>query len=57
MALNGVNLMLVSTGTKAVWQNVLEQFGYSVKRIHEFIPGPVYNAWWLMGNIRRLGWP
>jgi alpha-N-acetylglucosaminidase len=55
MTLNGVNLMLVTTGTKAVWQKVLEQCGYTINEIHEFLPGPAYNAWWLMGNLEGWG--
>ncbi|OQP60567.1 hypothetical protein A3860_32650 [Niastella vici] len=57
MALNGVNLMLVANGEEAVWQNVLRQLGYSEKEISEFITGPAYNAWWLMGNIEGWGGP
>jgi alpha-N-acetylglucosaminidase len=55
MALNGVNLMLVTTGSKAVWQKVLEQCGYTNNEIHEFLPGPAYDAWWLMGNLEGWG--
>jgi len=57
MALNGVNLMLVANGEEAVWQNVLRRAGYSEKEIADFITGPAYNAWWLMGNIEGWGGP
>jgi alpha-N-acetylglucosaminidase len=58
MALNGVNLMLVANGEEAVWQNVLRRFGgYSEKEILDFITGPAFNAWWLMGNIQGWGGP
>ncbi len=57
MALNGVNLMLVANGEEAVWQNVLRRIGYSEKEIADFITGPAYNAWWLMGNIEGWGGP
>jgi len=57
MALNGVNTMLVANGEEAVWQNVLRQLGYSGKEIESFIPGPAYNAWWLMGNLQGWGGP
>lgn len=57
MALNGVNLMLVANGEEAVWQNVLRRIGYTEKEIADFIPGPAYNAWWLMGNIEGWGGP
>lgn len=57
MALNGVNLMLVANGEEAVWQNVLRRMGYTEKEIVDFITGPAYNAWWLMGNIQGWGGP
>lgn len=57
MALNGVNTMLVATGAEAVWQNTLRRLGYSSKEIADFITGPAYTAWWLMGNIENWGGP
>ncbi|HEY9167039.1 MAG TPA: alpha-N-acetylglucosaminidase [Candidatus Kryptonia bacterium] len=57
MALNGVNLALAVTGTEKVWQNVLKQYGFSQKEILEFIPGPAYTAWWLMGNLEKWRGP
>lgn len=57
MALNGVNVMLVANGEEAVWQNVLKRIGYSDKEISDYITGPAYNAWWLMGNIQGWGGP
>lgn len=57
MALNGVNLMLVANGSEAVWQNTLRRMNYSEKEIADFITGPAYNAWWLMGNIEGWGGP
>ncbi len=57
MALNGVNLALASTGTEAVWQNTLRRIGYSDSEILEFLPGPAYTAWWLMGNLEGWGGP
>jgi len=57
MALNGVNVMLVANGTEAIWQNVLKQLNYSDKAISDFITGPAFNAWWLMGNVQGWGGP
>lgn len=57
MALNGVNLALATTGTEAVWQNTLRRMGYSEADILDFIPGPAYTAWWLMGNLEGWGGP
>lgn len=57
MAMNGVNLMLVANGAEAVWQNTLRRLNYTEKEIMDFLPGPAYNAWWLMGNLEGCGGP
>jgi alpha-N-acetylglucosaminidase len=57
LALNGVNLALAVVGQEAVWQNVMRRMGMSKKEISDFIPGPAYQAWWLMGNIEGWGGP
>ncbi|HAZ03379.1 MAG TPA: alpha-N-acetylglucosaminidase [Marinilabiliales bacterium] len=57
MALNGINMPLAITGTEAVWQNTLIQFNFTDDEAREFIVGPAYTAWWLMGNIERWGGP
>jgi alpha-N-acetylglucosaminidase len=57
MALNGVNLALATNGFEAVWQNTLRRIGYSDREILDFIPGPAYTAWWLMGNLEGWGGP
>ncbi|HXP61202.1 MAG TPA: alpha-N-acetylglucosaminidase TIM-barrel domain-containing protein [Dongiaceae bacterium] len=57
MALSGVNLMLVANGEEAVWSNTLRRLGYSDGEIADFIPGPGYTAWWLMGNLEGVGGP
>lgn len=57
MALNGVNVMLVANGEEAVWQNTLRRLNYTEKEISDYITGPAYNAWWLMGNIQGWGGP
>ncbi len=54
MALNGVNLALAINGFEVVWQNTLRRVGYTDWEILNFIPGPSYQAWWLMGNLE--GW-
>lgn len=55
MALNGVNLLLMPVGTEAVWQKTLKKIGFSDKEILDFIPGPAFTAWWLMGNLEGWG--
>jgi alpha-N-acetylglucosaminidase len=57
MALNGVNLMLAPVGVEAVWQNTMTQLGFNQKEIFDFIPGPAFSAWWLMGNLEGWGGP
>lgn len=57
MALNGVNLMLAPVGMEAVWQNTLQKVGYSRAEALQFIPGPAFSAWWLMGNLEGWGGP
>lgn len=57
MALNGVNLMLAPVGTEVIWQQVLREIGFSEADIRAYLPGPAFNAWWLMGNIQGWGGP
>lgn len=57
MALNGVNLMLAPVGMEGVWQNTLRKLGYNEKEISDFIAGPAFGAWWLMGNLEGWGGP
>jgi len=57
MALNGVNLMLAPVGMEAVWQNTLRKLGYTEKEITDFVAGPAFGAWWLMGNLEGWGGP
>ncbi len=57
MALHGINLPLALVGQEAVWQNTLRRIGLSDTAIRSFIPGPAFNAWWLMGNLEGWGGP
>ena len=57
MALNGVNLPLAMVGVEAVWQRTLRHFGLSEQEIGEFISGPGFFGWWLMGNLEGWGGP
>lgn len=57
MALNGVDLPLAIVGSEAIWRNTLQRLNISDKKIHEFIPGPSFTAWWLMGNLEGWGGP
>ncbi|QZT37315.1 alpha-N-acetylglucosaminidase [Halosquirtibacter xylanolyticus] len=55
MALNGINITLAITGQSKVWQNTLRRLEYSEDDINAFIPGPAFEAWWLMGNLEGWG--
>lgn len=57
MALNGVNLALMPVGVEAVWQNTLKRLSYNEKEILQFIAGPAFTSWWLMGNLEGWGGP
>jgi len=57
MALNGFNVMLMPVGMESVWQKTLIKMGFSEKEIQNFIPGPAFTAWWLMGNLQGWGGP
>lgn len=57
MALNGVNVMLATMGTEAVWQHTLERLGYTPEEARRFVAGPGFTAWWLMGNLESWGGP
>ncbi len=57
MALRGINMPLAMVGQEAVWQNTLKRLNYTDAEIKEFIAGPAYSAWWLMGNLEGWGGP
>lgn len=57
MALHGVNLMLATVGHEKVWQNTLRRLHFSEQQIQDFLPGPGFGAWWLMGNLEGWGGP
>lgn len=65
MALHGVNMPLAIVGMEAVWKKLLTDSDAN-KRItasadanalNSFVPGPSYQAWWLMGNLQGMGGP
>ena len=57
MALHGINMPLMVLGEEAVWQNTLKQLNYSDEEIKEYIAGPAFLPWWLMGNLEGWGGP
>ncbi len=57
MALHGINMPLMGIGMEAVWRNIMIDLGYSEDDVNSFVPGPSYQAWWLMGNLTGWGGP
>jgi len=57
MALCGIDMPLAIIGSEALWFNFLQRFGYTAEEAKEFIVGPGYTAWWMMGNIEGRGGP
>lgn len=55
MALHGINMPLAVLGYEKVYYNTLMRLGYSESEILDFVPGPGYTAWWLMGNLQGYG--
>ena len=57
MALNGINIALAMNGMEYIWKKTLERLDFTKEEIKDFIPGPAFNAWWLMGNLEGWGGP
>ncbi len=55
LALSGVNVILDTTATEALWVAYLQQFGYNADDAKNFVCGYSYKAWWLMGNLENYG--
>ncbi|HVU26324.1 MAG TPA: alpha-N-acetylglucosaminidase [Verrucomicrobiae bacterium] len=57
MALNGINMPLAATGAEVVYRNIYRNLGIDDKAINDFIAGPPYLPWFLMGNLDGFGGP
>lgn len=63
MALHGVNMPLAIVGMEAVWKKLLTDDDMRItasvdaNALNSFVPGPSYQAWWLMGNLQGMGGP
>lgn len=55
MALGGVNLMLSLTGQETVIRETLLQLGMAPQDVEDYLPGPIYYAWFFMGNMSSFG--
>lgn len=57
MALNGITTPMAMVGAEVVWQNTLRRFKYTDHEVKEFLCGPAYMGWLLMGNLEKIGGP
>lgn len=55
LMLNGVNVILDTTASEALWVMYLQQYGYTADEAIDFVCGYAYKAWWLMGNLENFG--
>ncbi len=57
MALNGITHPLAMTGAEKVWLNFLKKANYTDAEAKQFLCGPAYMPWLLMGNMESFGGP
>jgi hypothetical protein len=57
LMLSGINVVLDTTATEALWVLYLQNYGYTVQEAIEFVCGYTWKAWWLMGNLEGYGGP
>ena len=57
MALQGINMPLAITGHEAVLMKVYQQLNLTKDEIKNFISGPSYLPWFMMGNLDSFGGP
>lgn len=55
LMLQGVNVILDTTASEALWVMYLQQYGYTAQEAIDFVCGYAYKAWWLMGNLENYG--
>ncbi|MFC6062247.1 alpha-N-acetylglucosaminidase [Streptomyces ochraceiscleroticus] len=57
LALHGVNEVLVTAGSEAVYHRMLQDFGYSDAEARAWLPAPTHQPWWLLQNMSGYGGP
>ena len=58
MALHGVNMPLLIVGLEEVWRKFLmEDYGYTLEEVSDYVAGPCYMAWFGMNNLQGVGGP
>ena len=55
LMLSGVNVILDTTASEALWVAFLQQYGYTAQEAIDFVCGYAFKAWWLMGNLENYG--
>ncbi|QDZ15875.1 hypothetical protein FPZ11_14825 [Humibacter ginsenosidimutans] len=55
LALHGINQVFVSVGTDAVYEKLLQKYGYSADEARAWIPQPAHQPWWVLQNISSDG--
>ncbi|MBE6637840.1 MAG: hypothetical protein E7616_00070 [Ruminococcaceae bacterium] len=55
LMLSGVNVILDTTASEALWVMFLQQYGYTAQEAIDFVCGYAFKAWWLMGNLENYG--
>jgi alpha-N-acetylglucosaminidase len=57
LALNGINLALLTEGQEQVWLNALKQFGYTDAEVRQWLCLPTHSPWMYMSNLEGYGGP
>lgn len=57
LALHGVNEVLVTAGSEAVYHRLLQDFGYTDLEARTWLPAPSHQPWWLLQNMSGYGGP
>ncbi|WP_406217396.1 alpha-N-acetylglucosaminidase TIM-barrel domain-containing protein [Streptomyces decoyicus] len=57
LALHGVNEVLVTPGSEAVYHRLLTDFGYSDTEARGWLPAPSHQPWWLLQNMSGYDGP
>ncbi|UQA95860.1 alpha-N-acetylglucosaminidase [Streptomyces halobius] len=57
LALHGVNEVLVTPGSEAVYHRLLTDLGYSDAEARAWIPAPSHQPWWLLQNMSGYDGP
>jgi len=51
LALHGINEVYLTVGTDAVFQRLLQRYGYGADELRRWIPDPAHQPWWVLQNM------